>query len=44
MCIRDSLYAKYDEQEANAEAEVKKAIDAAAAEAESGDLMSLIHI
>lgn len=34
-----ALNAKYDEQEANAEAEAKEAVDAAAAEAESGDLM-----
>lgn len=34
-----ALDAKYDEQEANAEAEAKEAVDAAAAEAESGDLM-----
>lgn len=34
-----ALDAKHDEQEANAEAEVKEAVDAAAAEAESGDLM-----
>ena len=34
-----ALDAKHDEQEANAEAEAKEAVDAAAAEAESGDLM-----
>lgn len=34
-----ALDAKYDEQEANAEAEAKEAVDAAAAEVESGDLM-----
>lgn len=34
-----ALYAKYDEQEANAKTEAKEAVDAAAAEAESGDLM-----
>lgn len=34
-----ALDAKYDEQEANAEAEAREAVDAAAAEAESGDLM-----
>lgn len=34
-----ALDAKLDEQEANAEAEAKEAVDAAAAEAESGDLM-----
>ena len=34
-----ALDAKHDEQEANAEAEVKEAVDAAAAEAESSDLM-----
>lgn len=36
---KDALDAKHDEQEANAEAEVKEAVEAAAAEAESGDLM-----
>lgn len=34
-----ALDAKHDEQEANAEAEAKEAVDVAAAEAESGDLM-----
>lgn len=34
-----ALDAKHDEQEANAEAEAKEVVDAAAAEAESGDLM-----
>lgn len=34
-----ALDAKHDEQEANAEAEAKEAVDAVAAEAESGDLM-----
>lgn len=34
-----ALDAKHDEQEANAEAEAKEAVDAAAAEAVSGDLM-----
>ena len=34
-----ALDAKHDEQEANAEAEAKEAVNAAAAEAESGDLM-----
>lgn len=34
-----ALDAKHDEQEANAEAEAEEAVDAAAAEAESGDLM-----
>lgn len=36
---RAALDAKHDEREANAEAEAKEAVDAAAAEAESGDLM-----